>query len=211
MRYVFIPLPLITDGKPGLVYCPGRVARGSGSSSGVISASTLGTRLAPDTGSLEPIFEAALSPSAPHLIYRFRRVNSRVRPLPAEFLDALDGQDEVLVTSREGATRGTVPMWFIVAPPGVVYLFTFGFSTKARRWQADPWVRLRAPGSSVTAEGVVRFVVPEEIDADLAEQIVERWSMQGAPTVEGLRRTIREGVHALLRVEAGDPQPAPAS
>lgn len=127
-----------------------------------------------------------------------------VRPLPAEFLEALDGQDEVLVTSREGASRGTVPMWFIVAPPGVVYLFTFGFSTKARRWQADPWVRLRAPGSSNAVEGVVRFVASDEIDDDLAERVVERWSMQGAPTAQGLRRTIREGVHALLRVEGPD-------
>jgi hypothetical protein len=129
-----------------------------------------------------------------------------VRPLPAEFLAALEGQDEVLVTSRDGATRGTVPMWFIVAPPGVVYLFTFAFSLKARRWQSDPWVRLRAPGSSLAAEGVVRFVAAAEINDDLAERVVEHWSMQGAPTVEGLRRTIREGVHALLRVEGGGPQ-----
>jgi hypothetical protein len=124
-----------------------------------------------------------------------------VRPLPAEFLVALAGQDEVLVTSREGAARGTVPMWFIVGPPGVVYLFTFAFSTKARRWQVDPWVRLRAPGSSGSAEGVVYFVGADEIDDELAERVVERWSMQGAPTAQGLRRTIREGVHALLRVE----------
>ena len=126
-------------------------------------------------------------------------------PLPAEFLEALDGRDEVLISSREGPSRGTVPMWFVVAPPGVVYLFTFAFSTKARRWRADPWVRLRAPGASASAEGVVHFVPSEEIDADLAERVVERWSMQGAPTVEGLRRTIREGVHALLRVEGASP------
>ena len=122
-------------------------------------------------------------------------------PLPTDFLQALDGHDEVLVSSREGASRGTVPMWFIVAPPGVVYLFTFNFSAKARRWRVDPWVRLRAPGSSISAEGVVHFVPPEEIDPELGQRIVERWSMQGAPTVEGLRRTIREGVHALVRVE----------
>jgi hypothetical protein len=134
-----------------------------------------------------------------------------VRPLPAELLEALDGQDEVLVSSREGATRGTVPMWFIVAPPGVVYLFTFAFSTKARRWQADAWVRLRAPGTSASAEGVVHFMAADEIDDQLAERVVERWSMQGAPTPQGLRRTVREGVHVLLRVEAGDPQEAPAS
>ena len=116
-------------------------------------------------------------------------------------MDALDGHDEVLVSSREGASRGTVPMWFIVAPPGVVYLFTYAFSTKAQRWRRDPWVRLRAPGSAASAEGVVHFVASEEIDDQLAELIVERWSMQGAPTVQGLRRTVREGVHALVRVE----------
>ena len=31
--------------------------------------------------------------------------------------------DEVLVTSREGTTHGTVPVWFVILPPGVVYLF----------------------------------------------------------------------------------------
>jgi hypothetical protein len=123
--------------------------------------------------------------------------------LPAEFLRALEGCDEVLVTSREGAARGTVPMWFVVAPPGVVYLFTFAFSEKARRWRTDPWVRLSVPGQSANAvEGVVRFVEPDELDEATAALIVERWSMQGAPTVEGLRRTLRDRVHALVRVEA---------
>ena len=124
--------------------------------------------------------------------------------MPAAFLEALRGHEEVLVSSREGATRGTVPVWYIVVPPGLVYLFTFGFSTKARRWRADPWVRLRVPGTSVSVEGVAHFVSPDELqaDAELAERVVERWSMQGAPTVEGLRRTLREGVHALVRVEA---------
>ena len=126
------------------------------------------------------------------------------RPLPAAFLEALRGHEEVLVSSREGPSRGTVPTWYIVGPPGVVYLFTFAFSTKARRWRADPWVRLRVPGTDVSVEGVARFVGSDELDLDptLAEQVVERWSMQGAPTVEGLRRTLREGMHALVRVEA---------
>ena|SRR5438105_14464965 len=128
-----------------------------------------------------------------------------VVPLPADFLRALrDSQsDEVLVTSREGASRGTVPTWFLIAPPGVVYLFTFAFSTKARRWQKDPWVRLTIPdGNRASATGEVHFVNADEIDDDLAELIVERWAMQGATTVPGLRRTLRDGVHALLRVEA---------
>jgi hypothetical protein len=123
-----------------------------------------------------------------------------MRPLPAEFLAALIGQDEVLVTSREGQTRGTVPVWFIVGPPGVVYLFGFAFSEKARRWRSDPWVRLTVPGTRISAEGVAHEVGPTEID-DIGEQVVQRWSMQGAPTLEGLRRTLRDRVHVLIRIE----------
>jgi hypothetical protein len=124
-----------------------------------------------------------------------------VTPLPAEFLAALaNGHDEVLVTSREGSIRGTVPVWFAIAPPGVVYLFGFAFSEKARRWRSDPWVRLTVPGERMSVEGVAHFVEPDEID-DIAPLIVEHWGMQGAPTVEGLRRTLRDRVHVLVRVE----------
>jgi hypothetical protein len=125
-----------------------------------------------------------------------------LQQLSAEFLKALAGQDEVLVTSREGETRGTVPTWFVIAPPGVVYLFTFAFSEKARRFRSDPWVRLStrlAPRAST--EGVAHFVSPEELDEATAELIVDRWNMQGAPTIEGLRRTLGDRVHALIRVE----------
>ncbi len=121
-------------------------------------------------------------------------------PLPHEFLAAFAGHEEVLVTSREGSTRGTVPVWFVIAPPGVVYLFSFGFSEKARRWQSDPWVRLSVPGAQTSVEGVARFVGPDEVDP-IAPLIVERWAMQGAPTVDGLRRTLRDGMHVLVRVE----------
>jgi hypothetical protein len=108
--------------------------------------------------------------------------------------------DEVLVTSRDGQTRGTVPVWFVIAPPGVVYLFGFGFSEKARRWRTDPWIRLRVPGSNISAEGSVHFVGADELD-EIGDRIVERWSMQGAPTIEGLKRTLRDKVHVLVRVE----------
>jgi hypothetical protein len=128
-----------------------------------------------------------------------------VTPLPEAFLEALAGHDEVLVTSRQGNIRGTVPVWFIVEPPGVVYLFSFGFSEKARRWRSDPWVRLTVPGTAVSAEGVAQFVKAEEVDA-VASSVVERWAMQGAPTVEGLRRTLRDGVHVLVRVEGKPPR-----
>lgn len=122
----------------------------------------------------------------------------------SEFLRALADHDEVLVTSREGDTRGTVPTWFVIVPPGVVYLFSFTFSEKVRRWRRDPWVRLTTPGEPrQSVEGVVHFVEPEELDPATAQMIVERWSMQGAPTAEGLRRTLHDHVHALLRVEFG--------
>lgn len=138
----------------------------------------------------------------------FAHVPGRMTPLPSEFLAALARHDEVLVTSREGAARGTVPTWFIIAPPGVVYLFGFAFAKKARRWRKDRWVRLTIPGQpDASAEGVVHFVEPSEIDP-IAPLIIERWSMQGAPTIEGLRRTLRDGVHVLVRVEG---QPGSAS
>jgi hypothetical protein len=125
-----------------------------------------------------------------------------LQQLPSDFLQALSGQAEVLVSSREGATRGTVPMWFVIADPGVVYLFSFAFSEKVRRWRSDPWVRLGVPGQpGVTAEGVAHFVTSDELDSELARLVVNRWSMQGAPTAEGLKRTLRDGVHALIRVE----------
>jgi general stress protein 26 len=143
--------------------------------------------------------------------------SARVRPLPAAFLAALENQEEVRVTSRDGAVHGTVPMWFLVEPPGVVYLFTQAFSVKARRWQKDPWVRLsvRSNGSNAalpieaSVAGEAHFVSAEELDDELAERIVEHWSMQGAPTVQGLRRTLRDRVHALIRVES--PRPVLAS
>jgi hypothetical protein len=43
-------------------------------------------------------------------------------------------------------------------------------------------------------------VGPDEID-DIAPSVVEHWSMQGAPTLDGLRRTLRDRVHVLIRVE----------
>lgn len=137
--------------------------------------------------------------------------NSPMRPLPAEFLAALDAADaeEILVTSREAEARGTVPVWFVVAPPGVVYLFGFAFSEKARRWRTDSWVRLTVPGTRTSAEGVVHFVSAEDVDPELAELLVARWEMQGAPTPEGLRRTLRDKVHVLVRVEGSALERAP--
>lgn len=125
-----------------------------------------------------------------------------MQQLSSEFLAALAQHDEVLVTSRSGTTFGTVPTWFVVAPAGVVYLFSFAFSEKVRRWRTDPWVRLTTPGEGrQSVEGAVHFVDPDDLDDEAAQLIVDRWSMQGAPTIPGLRRTLRDRVHALVRVE----------
>ncbi|HXA30380.1 MAG TPA: hypothetical protein VN193_16725 [Candidatus Angelobacter sp.] len=128
------------------------------------------------------------------------------RPLPASLLDSLRDEDEVLVTSRDAATgrQGTVPVWFAIGEPGVVYLFTLAYSRKAQRWLRDPWIRLTAPSSGVAAEGVVQVVSNDELDA-VAPLVVDRWDMAGATTPEGLRRLIEEGSHVLLRVEGAPP------
>jgi hypothetical protein len=125
-----------------------------------------------------------------------------MRPLPPEFLAALGDEEEVLVTSRDPVTgrQGTVPVWFAVGPPGVVYLFSLAFSRKVERWRRDPWVRLTAPASGISVEGVVDFVGLDGLDA-VAALVVERWDMAGATTPEGLRRLVAEGSHVLLRVE----------
>jgi hypothetical protein len=101
---------------------------------------------------------------------------------------------------------GAVPVWFIVEPPGVVYLYTQAFSEKARRWRTDPWVRLRVPGGGVAAEGVAHAVAVEDDEFErVGPRVVEHWGMQGAPTLEGLRRTLRDRISVLVRIEAPAP------
>jgi hypothetical protein len=113
---------------------------------------------------------------------------------------ALEGREELLVSSREGSTEHTVPVWFVVAPPGVVYLFNYSFALRVRRWRSDPWVRLRIPGTSISTEGTVRFIEPSDL-GEAADLVVDRWGMWGATTVEGLNRMVRDGTHVLIRVE----------
>ena len=120
--------------------------------------------------------------------------------LPEPFLKSLDGREELLVTSRESGRLGTVPAWFVLGAPGVVYLFADAYSRRAQRWRADPWVRLTVPGTATSLEGTVEFVSPPELDPILSELVVDRWGMWGAATPEGLRRMIRDGSHVLVRV-----------
>ena len=137
--------------------------------------------------------------------------NAPATPLPAGFLAGLEGEEEVLVTSRDRHRRGTVRAWFTVAPPGVVLLLTGAHSVKAERWRRDPWVRLTVPGRGLAAEGRARFVT-ERVEVDvLAPLVVERWDMAGAPTVEGLHRILEQGTHVLVAVEGAGGDGAPSA
>ena len=121
--------------------------------------------------------------------------------LPPLFGKALDGADELLVSSREGGRERGVRVWFIVTPDGDIYLFNYAYAIRVARWRNDPWVRLTVPGSGQSVEGRVRFIDPAELGATIQDQVVERWGMWGATTPEGLRRMVRDGSHVLVRVE----------
>ena len=121
-------------------------------------------------------------------------------PLPHEFLELLDQEEELLVSSRDQSGQGTVRMWFAVIPPGYVYLLTPTYTRKAERWRDDPWVRLRVPGSDVFQEGVVVPVDWDEAETDI-EVLTSRFSMAGAATGEALRWMLQDGSRKLLRVE----------
>jgi hypothetical protein len=121
------------------------------------------------------------------------------RAAPFEFLEALAGRDELLVTSREPNREGTVRVWFVLEPPGGIYLFNYAYALRVRRWRTDPWLRLTVPKTRISVEGRVHFVAPEELTEPLSGLVVERWGMWGATTPEGLRRMLRDGSHVLVR------------
>jgi hypothetical protein len=129
------------------------------------------------------------------------------RPLPRDFLEALEGEDELLVSSCEDGRERTVRMWFAIAPGGVVLLFTWAFSLKAERWRRRPWTRLRIPGTSHSVEGRVKIISPDEVKP-LADLVMARWADWGVTHPEGLRRMIEGGTHVLLRVEGIAAEPA---
>ncbi len=121
--------------------------------------------------------------------------------LPPPFRKALEGTDELLVSSREDGRVRSVRAWFIVTPDGDLYLFNYAYALRVARWRRDPWVRLTVPRNGPSVEGRVRFVDPSELDASVQKMVVERWEMWGALTPEGLRRMVRDGSHVLVRVE----------
>jgi hypothetical protein len=121
--------------------------------------------------------------------------------LPPGFRQALNGTEELLVSSREGGRERAVRVWFIVTADGDVYLFNYAYALRVARWRKDPWVRLTIPGTRESVEGRVRFVDASDIDETVQDQIVERWGMWGAPTPEGLQRLVRDGAYTLVRVD----------
>ena len=121
--------------------------------------------------------------------------------LPPVFRQALDGTDELLVSSREDGRERAVRAWFVVTADGEIYLFNYAYALRVARWRKDPWIRLTVPGGDHSVEGRVRFIDPAELDAAVQDQVVERWGMWGATTPEGLRRMVRDGSHVLVQAE----------
>jgi hypothetical protein len=120
--------------------------------------------------------------------------------LPPSFVEALRGHDELIVSSREDGRVRSVRAWYVLAPDGSIYLFTYSFALRAARWRRDPWVRLTVP-SGPSIEGSAHFVSADELDGRVTPLIMERWWMWGATTEEGLRRMLRDQSHVLVRVD----------
>jgi hypothetical protein len=125
--------------------------------------------------------------------------DSTLLPLPAAFLQGLDGEEELLVSSRDPHGQGRVRMWFAVSPAGHLYLLTPAISLKARRWQDDPWVRLTIPKGGASLEGQLESVGADDA-MKYAAIFTERFQMAGAVTPEALRWMVDSGSHLLLRV-----------
>ena len=122
--------------------------------------------------------------------------------LPRSFRQALDGTEELVVTSREDGREGSVRTWYAVTAAGDLYLFNYAFAIRVRRWRRDPWVRLTIPGANQSVEGTVHVIEPTtELSPEVTDLVVERWGMWGATTAEGLRRMLRDRSHVLVRVE----------
>jgi hypothetical protein len=121
--------------------------------------------------------------------------------LPAVFRRALDGTDEIIVTSREPEREGSVRTWYALTAAGELYLFNYAFATRVRRWRDDPWVRLTIPGTKQSVEGTVEIIDADtDLSPEVIDLVVDRWGMWGATTAEGLRRMLRDGSHILARV-----------
>jgi hypothetical protein len=121
--------------------------------------------------------------------------------LPASFRRALDGTEEIIVTSREPGREGSVRTWYALTAAGDLYLFNYAFATRVRRWRDDPWVRLTIPGTKQSVEGTVQIIdAATDLSPEVIDLVVDRWGMWGATTAEGLQRMLRDGSHILARV-----------
>ncbi len=103
----------------------------------------------------------------------------------------------MVVSSRDNSGEGKARMWFALTSAGTLYLLTPSFSLKARRWESDPWVRVRAGGETV--EGTVEQVTLDEAAGD-EPLLLARFGLAGASTVEALSWMLDSGSHRLFRV-----------
>ena len=106
----------------------------------------------------------------------------------------------MVVSSRDASGEGRARMWFALSPHGTLYLLTPSFSLKARRWESDPWVRVRAGRSMV--EGMVEQLTLDDVGDDEA-LLLERFGLAGAATAEALAWMLDSGSHRLYRVRPG--------
>ena len=106
----------------------------------------------------------------------------------------------MVVSSRDSSGEGRARMWFALTAQGTLYLLTPSFSLKARRWESDPWVRLRA--GRETVEGTVEQLSLDDVRDD-EPLLLERFGLAGAATREALAWMLDSGSHRLYRVRPG--------
>lgn len=106
----------------------------------------------------------------------------------------------MVVSSRDSSGEGSTRVWFALTPQGTLYLLTPSFSLKARRWESDPWVRVRAGREA--AEGTVEPVTMDDVRGD-EPLLLERFALAGAATAEALAWMLDSGSHRLYRVRPG--------
>ena len=108
---------------------------------------------------------------------------SALLPLPADFLQRLESEEELLVSSRDPHGQGRVRMWFALSPAGHLYLLTPAVTVKARRWQTDPWVRLTIPHGGISQDAELEEVMADDAMKD-APVLTERGHHAGGLAVD---------------------------
>ncbi len=113
---------------------------------------------------------------------------------------AVRQQDTLVASSPDNSGEGKTRMWLALTLEGALYQLTPSFSVKARRWESDPWVRVRA-GREVM-EGMVELVTLEEAAGE--EPLLLEWfSLACASIGEALACMLESRSQRLFRVRPG--------